>query len=74
MLPPLLGMISNSHIKNSTDLLNKINNLNMENKSQVSLNIELLFTNISVNKSIKRSEIHLKKSNMTFTFKNSQNK
>ena len=31
MLYPLLGVVSNSHMKNSSDLLNKINNVTMEN-------------------------------------------
>ena len=66
MLSPLLGTISNSHIRNSGDLLNKINNLNMENKSLASLDIKSLYTNISVKKYIRRLEIHLKKTNITF--------
>ena len=31
MFISLFGMISNSHIKNSGELLNKVNNLNLEN-------------------------------------------
>ena len=57
-------MISNLHIKNSGDLLNNINNLDMENKSLESLDIKSLFTNIPVKKCIKHLEIHLKKTNI----------
>ena len=51
-----LHLGSNSHIKNSGDLLRKINNINIENKSLGSLNIKLLYTNIPVNKCIKYLE------------------
>ena len=57
MLSPLLGTISNSHIKNSGDLLNRTNNLNIENISLACLDIKSLYTNIPVNKYIKRLEI-----------------
>ena len=46
----LLCTISNMHIKNSGNLLNKINNLNMENKSLASLDIISLYTNIPMKK------------------------
>ena len=52
MLSHLLGMISNPHIKNANDLLNKINDLNMENKSLASFDIELFYTNVPVKKRI----------------------
>ena len=55
-------MISYSHIKNSSDLLNKITNIIMENKLLAILNVKLLYTNILVNKCVKRLEIHPKKS------------
>ena len=45
MFTPLLGTITNSY-KNSGDLFNKINNLNMENKSLASLEIKSLYTKI----------------------------
>ena len=38
----LFDMIGNSHIENSGDLLNKINNLNMENKSQASIDKKII--------------------------------
>ena len=47
MLSPLLGAISNSHIKNSGDLLNKINNLNLKNRSLVSLGMKSLYSSKS---------------------------
>ena len=40
ILSPLLGSIDNLYIKNSTDLPNKINNLNIEKKSLVSLDMK----------------------------------
>ena len=40
-------MICNLHIKNSNDLLNKINDLNLENKSLASLNMKSFYTNNS---------------------------
>ena len=48
MLSSLFGAISNSHIKNSNDLLNKINNLDIENKSLASNNIASQNINIPV--------------------------
>ena len=48
MLSPLRGTIINLHIKNSGDLLNEINIINMENNSLGSLDIKLLYTNIPV--------------------------
>jgi len=65
LLTPLLGTISNSHIKNSNDLINKIKNINMQNKLLSSLDIKSLYTNIPVNKCITRLENHLKKSNIS---------
>ena len=53
MLSSLLDIISNSHMKNSGDLLLKINNINMENKSLANLDIKSLYTFIPVNKCIK---------------------
>ena len=48
-------------IENSSDLLYKINNINMENKSLPSLNIKSLYTNIHVKKCIKHLQIHILK-------------
>ena len=58
----LLGMINSLDIKDSGDLLNKINDINMENKSLASLDVKLLCTNILVHKCIKCLEIPPKKS------------
>ena len=54
-------ILVNSQTKNSSDLINKIDNLNMENKSLASIHIKLWYTNILVKNCIKRSEVHLKK-------------
>ena len=73
MLSPLLGKISNLYIKNSGDLLEKINNLNMENKSLASFIIKSLNTYIPDKKCFKHLEIH-HKTNITFTSsQNNQN-
>ena len=40
--PFLFAMISNSLIKHFGDIINKINNLNMDNKSIASLNIKII--------------------------------
>ena len=48
------------------DLLNKINNINIKNKSLLNRDIKLLYTNIHVNKGIKRLGNHLKKTNITY--------
>ena len=63
-----LRAISNLHIRNFDYLQNKTNILNMENKSLACLDIKPLYTNLPINKCIEHLEIHLKKSNITFTF------
>ena len=65
ILSPLLGTINNPHTKNSRGLPKKMNNLNMENKSQFSLDIK--YTNNLINKWINSWKIHFKK--ITFTCK-----
>ena len=49
-LTPLLGTISSSHLKNSGDLINKIKDINVENKQLASLDVVSLYTNIPVDK------------------------
>ena len=44
MLSPLLDTISNSHIKISGDLFNKMNDLNITNKSLAYLDMKSLYT------------------------------
>ena len=48
ILTPLLSTINPSHVKNSGDLLNKIENINVQNKTMSSLDIPSLFTNIPI--------------------------
>ena len=50
-------------MKNFHDLLKKINNTNMKNKSFASLKIKSLYTNIPVSECIKRLENHFEKTN-----------
>ncbi len=52
-------------MESSSDLLYKINNINMENKSLATVDIKSLYTNIPVNKCIERLEIHHKKTKIT---------
>ena len=61
-------MISKSHIKNSSDLLRKIDNINTENKFLASLDIKSLCINIPVNKCIKRLENPPQENKPHFTF------
>ena len=48
ILTPLLGIISPSHIINSGDLLNKIKDMNIQNKTMNSLDITSLYIDIPV--------------------------
>ena len=66
ILNPLLDTVSNLPIKNFGDLLNKINNLNMENIFLAGLDIKSFYTNIPVCKYMKCSEIHIKKTNNNY--------
>ncbi len=59
----LFPLLDNLHIKNSGDLYQEINNLNMENKSLASFNIKSLYTN---NKYIKNLEISSRKQTLPF--------
>lgn len=65
-LKPLLGKISNSHIKNSATLKNTISNLNMTNMDMVSFDVTSLFTNVPVSDALSLLQTHI--SNTHFTF------
>ena len=62
---PLLGTISPSRLKSSGDLLNKIRNINMDNKHTASLNIQSLYANITIKKCILQLKIHQEKNQTT---------
>ena len=47
-LTKLLGSISNSHLKNSGDLLNRLNELDFSDKKMASFDVKALFTNVPV--------------------------
>ena len=47
-LSKLLGSISDSHLKNSGDLLNRLNQLNFRAKKMASFDVKALFTNVPV--------------------------
>ena len=66
LLSPLLGTISNAHLKNSGSLLNKLTDIDMHNKYLPSLDIKSLYTNIPVDKCIECLHNYLRKSNTTF--------
>ena len=51
----LQGIISPSHPKNSGDQLDRIKNINMKDKLLASLNIQSLYTNISLSLSLSLS-------------------
>ena len=58
--------LNNAHLKNSGSLLNKLTDIDMHNKYLASLDIKSLYTNIPVDKCIKRQYNYLQKSNTTF--------
>ena len=62
-LSPLLGKISTSHLKNSGDLINRIRDLNMENKLMASLDVTSLYTNIPVKKCLDSLNTYLNETN-----------
>ena len=54
----LLGTIISTYLKNFTDLLSKIQNINMENKLTTSHDIQSLYINIPVKKCIQQLKFH----------------
>ena len=59
ILTPLLGTISPTHIKNSGDLIQKLQDIDMTDKLMASLDVTSLYTNIPVEKCIDKLETHL---------------
>ena len=51
-LTPCLNKISNSHIVNTVDFINKLNNENLNNKTMVSFDVDSLFTSVPVQECI----------------------
>ena len=62
IITPLLGTISPTHLKNSGDLINKLKDIDMTNKSMASLDVTSLYTNIPVQNCLDLLGKHLKKS------------
>lgn len=62
ILTIFLGTISTTHIKYSGDLLRRIWNINMTNRSMASLGIKSLYINMSIMKYLNILRNHLKKS------------
>ena len=52
-LTQLLGSISDSHLKNSGDLLNKLNDIDFKEKKLASFDVKALFTSVPVGDAIK---------------------
>ena len=65
LLYPLLGTISDVHIKNSRSLLNKLTDIDMNSKYFASLDIKSFYTNIPVDRCIECLHNHLRKFNST---------
>ena len=65
ILTPLLGTISPSHIRHSGHLLEQIRNIDTNNMSLASLDVESLYTNIPVDKCLDALRDHLKKTKPT---------
>ena len=68
-LTPLLGTISNSHLKHSGDLLNRLKDVNGTRiKKLASLDVKSLYTNIPVKKCLTQIKAHFKKKNIPTSF------
>lgn len=51
-LSNILGSISGAHLKNSTDLIDRIKNINLKNKKLASFDVKALFTSVPVKEAI----------------------
>ena len=51
-LMPCLNNISNSHVVNTADFINKLSNINVNNKTMVSFDVDSLFTSVPVKECI----------------------
>lgn len=59
-LTKLLGSISNSHLKNSGDLLDRLKQLDFSHKKMASFDVTALFTNVPVQGAMKAIEMAIK--------------
>ena len=48
LIPPLHGTINHSHVKTFEDLLNKIKDINIQNKTMNNLDITSFYTNVPI--------------------------
>lgn len=51
-----LGSISNAHLKNSTDLIGRMKNVDLKNKKLASFDVKALFTNVPVDGALRAVE------------------
>ena len=65
LLSPLIGTISDGHIKNSRSLLSKLTDIDMNNKYLANLDIKSLYTNLPFDRCIECLHNPLRKSNYT---------
>ena len=47
-----LGSISNAHLRNSSDLIERVKNTDMRNKKLASFDVKALYTNVTINDAI----------------------
>ena len=59
-LTGLLGSISDSHLKNSGDLLNRLKQLDFGEKKMASFDVKALYTNVPVKEAIRAIELAIK--------------
>ena len=59
-LTRLLGSINDSHLRNSGDLLNRLNQLNFRGKKMASFDVKALFTNVPLEGALRAIELAIK--------------
>ena len=70
-LTPCLNRISNSHIVNTVDFINKLHNVNLNNKIMISFDVDSLFTSVPVQECIDLLSNELSRLNLDLPVSNS---
>ena len=70
LLTPQLNSISNCHLTNTTDFINKIKNVNLSNSTMISFDVISLFTNVPVAECIQLLETELNNRNFNLPVSN----